>query len=50
MSFEDTIRVAQLKIKEGRVDRLRSESKVRDKDLIDVTEFLKPGPEEIFSL
>ena len=50
MSFEDTIRVAQLKIKEGRVERLRSESKVRDKDLIDVTEFLKPGPEEIFSM
>lgn len=50
MSFEDTIRVAQLKLKEGRVDRLRSESKVRDQDLIVVTEFLKPGPEEIFSM
>lgn len=50
MSFEDTIRVAQLKLKEGRVDRLRDESKVRDQDLIVVTEFLKPGPEEIFSL
>ncbi|HEY7457607.1 MAG TPA: indolepyruvate oxidoreductase subunit beta family protein [Xanthobacteraceae bacterium] len=50
MSFEDTIRVAQLKIKAGRVERLRSESKVRAHDLIDVTEFLKPGPEEIFSL
>ena len=50
MSFEDTIRVAQLKIKTGRVGRLRDESKVRERDLIDVTEFLKPGPEEIFSL
>jgi indolepyruvate ferredoxin oxidoreductase beta subunit len=50
MSFEDTIRVAQLKIKSGRVGRLRQESKVREQDLIDVTEFLKPGPEEIFSL
>jgi indolepyruvate ferredoxin oxidoreductase beta subunit len=50
MSFEDTIRVAQLKIKEGRVGRLRQESKVRDRDLIVVTEFLKPGPEEIFSI
>jgi indolepyruvate ferredoxin oxidoreductase beta subunit len=50
MSFEDTIRVAQLKIKEGRVGRLRNESKVREQDIIDVTEFLKPGPEEIFSL
>jgi indolepyruvate ferredoxin oxidoreductase beta subunit len=50
MSFEDTIRVAQLKIKAGRVGRLRDESRVREQDLIDVTEFLKPGPEEIFSL
>jgi indolepyruvate ferredoxin oxidoreductase beta subunit len=50
MSFEDTIRVAQLKLKAGRVERLRDESKARERDLIDVTEFLKPGPEEIFSL
>jgi indolepyruvate ferredoxin oxidoreductase beta subunit len=50
MSFEDTIRVAQLKIKQGRIGRLRLESKVGGRDLIDVTEFLKPGPEEIFSL
>jgi indolepyruvate ferredoxin oxidoreductase beta subunit len=32
------------------VRRLREESKVREQDLIDVAEFLKPGPEEIFSL
>lgn len=50
MSFEDTIRVAQLKLKAGRVERLRGESKVREPDLIGVTEFLKPGPEEIFSM
>jgi indolepyruvate ferredoxin oxidoreductase beta subunit len=50
MSFEDTIRVAQLKLKEGRVARLRDESKLRDQDMIVVTEFLKPGPEEIFSM
>jgi indolepyruvate ferredoxin oxidoreductase, beta subunit len=50
MSFEDTIRVAQLKLRAGRVERLRSEAKARDNDIIEVTEFLKPGPEEIFSL
>jgi len=50
MSFEDTIRVAQLKLRGGRVDRLRDEAKARERDIIDVTEFLKPGPEEIFSL
>ncbi len=50
MSFEDTIRVAQLKLRAGRIERLRREAKARDGDLIEVTEFLKPGPEEIFSL
>ena len=50
MSFEDTIRVAQLKLRADRIDRLRREAKARDDDLIEVVEFLKPGPEEIFSL
>ncbi len=50
MSFEDTIRVAQLKLREGRVARLRAESKAKDGDLIVVREFLKPGPEEILSM
>ncbi|HEY8268264.1 MAG TPA: indolepyruvate oxidoreductase subunit beta family protein [Xanthobacteraceae bacterium] len=50
MSFEDTIRVAQLKLRDGRIERLRGEAKARDGDLIEVTEFLKPGPEEIFSI
>jgi indolepyruvate ferredoxin oxidoreductase, beta subunit len=50
MSFEDTIRVAQLKLREGRVARLRDESRAKDRDLIVVSEFLKPGPEEILSM
>lgn len=50
MSFEDTIRVAQLKLRDGRIERLREEAKARDGDLVEVTEFLKPGPEEIFSI
>jgi indolepyruvate ferredoxin oxidoreductase beta subunit len=50
MSFEDTIRVAQLKLRSGRIARLRQEAKARDGDVVEVTEFLKPGPEEIFSL
>jgi indolepyruvate ferredoxin oxidoreductase beta subunit len=50
MSFEDTIRVAQLKLRDGRIERLRDEARARDGDLIEVVEFLKPGPEEIFSL
>ncbi|MBY0530690.1 MAG: indolepyruvate oxidoreductase subunit beta family protein [Xanthobacteraceae bacterium] len=50
MSFEDTIRVAQLKIREGRIERLRRESGAGGDTLIHVFEFLKPGPEEIFSM
>ena len=50
MSFEDTIRVAQLKIREGRIERLRREASADDDALIRVSEFLKPGPEEIFSM
>lgn len=50
MSFEDTIRVAQLKIREGRLDRLRRESGTGADALIHVSEFMKPGPEEIFSM
>lgn len=50
MSFEDTIRVAQLKIREGRIERLRRESGTGDNALIRVSEFMKPGPEEIFSM
>jgi indolepyruvate ferredoxin oxidoreductase beta subunit len=50
MSFEDTIRVAQLKIREGRIERLRRESGAGEDALIHVSEFLKPGPEEVFSM
>jgi indolepyruvate ferredoxin oxidoreductase beta subunit len=50
MSFEDTIRVAQLKLREGRIERLRREAGVSDGALIEVAEFMKPGPEEILSL
>ena len=50
MAFEDTIRVAQLKLAAARLEQVRAESKARDDDLIDVIEYMKPGPEEILSL
>ena len=50
MSSEDTIRVAQLKLRDDRLTRLASEAKARAGDLVEVTEFLKPGPEEILSI
>jgi len=50
MAFEDTIRVAQLKLAAARLEQVRAESKARENDLIDVVEYMKPGPEELFSL
>lgn len=50
MSFEDTIRVAQLKLREGRIERLRKESGASGDAIIRVSEFMKPGSEEIFSM
>ena len=50
MSVEDVIRVAQLKLREARLARVAQEAKARDGDIVDVTEYLKPGPEEIFGL
>jgi indolepyruvate ferredoxin oxidoreductase beta subunit len=50
MSVEDTIRVAQLKLRAARIGRLRGEAKARAGDIVHVTEFLKPGPEEILGV
>ena len=50
MSSEDTIRVAQLKLRAERVSRLAEEAKARDGDVVEVIEYLKPGPEEILSM
>lgn len=50
MSYEDTIRVAQLKLRETRLDKVRGEARARPGDIIDVTEYLKPGPEEILGM
>ena len=50
MSVEDVIRVAQLKLREARLARVAHEAKAGPADIVDVTEYLKPGPEEIFGL
>jgi indolepyruvate ferredoxin oxidoreductase beta subunit len=50
MSVEDVIRVAQLKLREARLVRVAREAKARAGDIVDVTEYLKPGPEEVFGL
>jgi indolepyruvate ferredoxin oxidoreductase, beta subunit len=50
MSVEDVIRVAQLKLRRPRLERLRRETRARAGDIVDVTEYLKPGAEEVLGL
>ncbi|MFN3888855.1 MAG: indolepyruvate oxidoreductase subunit beta family protein [Beijerinckiaceae bacterium] len=50
MSSEDVIRVAQLKLREARLRRVEAEARARPGDMIEITEFLKPGPAEILSI
>jgi indolepyruvate ferredoxin oxidoreductase, beta subunit len=50
MSVEDVIRVAQLKLREARLARVAREAEARPGDIVDVTEYLKPGPEEVLGL
>lgn len=50
MSFEDLIRVAELKTRQSRFERVRRELGAKPDDLIVLTEFLKPGLEEVCSI
>ncbi|NQU58469.1 MAG: indolepyruvate oxidoreductase subunit beta family protein [Rhodospirillales bacterium] len=50
MSYEDVIRVAQLKTRPGRLARIRGEVGVDAMAPLSVIEFLKPGREEFASL
>ena len=47
MCFEDVIRVADLKSRAGRHRRVREEAQAGREDIVRVTEYLKPGIEEI---
>jgi indolepyruvate ferredoxin oxidoreductase beta subunit len=47
MSFEDVMRVAQLKTRRGRAERIRREVKAQPADLVEVREFVKPRVAEI---
>ncbi len=50
MSVEDVVRVAQLKLREARIARVTAEARARPDDIVDITEFMKPGTEEILGL
>jgi indolepyruvate ferredoxin oxidoreductase beta subunit len=50
MTFEDVIRVAQLKTRPSRMARVRREVQAAPEQLVKQTEFLKPGIDEFASL
>jgi indolepyruvate ferredoxin oxidoreductase beta subunit len=50
MSYEDVIRVAQLKTRPGRLQRIRGELGLDDDTPLRVTDYFKPGREEIAGL
>jgi indolepyruvate ferredoxin oxidoreductase, beta subunit len=50
MSVEDVIRVAQLKLRDSRLARVTREAQARQGDIVDITEYMKPGPEEVLGL
>ena len=50
MSYEDVIRVADLKVRAGRHVRIRREVQAKETDIVRVADFLKPGLEELCSV
>ncbi|HXN65804.1 MAG TPA: indolepyruvate oxidoreductase subunit beta family protein [Candidatus Acidoferrales bacterium] len=47
MTYEDAIRVADLKIRRSRFDRVQKEVRASGEQLVRINEFLHPGPQEI---
>jgi indolepyruvate ferredoxin oxidoreductase beta subunit len=47
MAYEDTIRVAELKIRRSRFDRVRDEIKVQDGQILEISEYMHPRLQEI---
>jgi indolepyruvate ferredoxin oxidoreductase, beta subunit len=47
MSYEDAVRVADLKIRRSRFDRVQKEVRASGPQLVQINEFLHPGPQEI---
>ncbi len=50
MSYEDVIRVADLKTRRERFDRVRSDAQAGADDILEIREHLKPGLEEIAAI
>jgi indolepyruvate ferredoxin oxidoreductase beta subunit len=47
MTYEDTIRVADLKIRASRFARVRAEAEIKDGQLLEIAEFFHPRTQEI---
>jgi indolepyruvate ferredoxin oxidoreductase beta subunit len=47
MAYEDTVRVAELKVRPGRFARVREEVKAGDGQIVEIAEFLHPRTQEI---
>ena len=47
MAYEDTIRVAELKIRPSRFTRVRDEVRVNDQQILEIAEFMHPRTQEI---
>lgn len=47
MTYEDAIRVAELKIRPARFDRIRKEARLRPEQILRISEFMHPRVEEI---
>ncbi|HEU4378823.1 MAG TPA: DUF6537 domain-containing protein, partial [Hyphomicrobiaceae bacterium] len=50
MSYEDVIRVADLKTRRERLARVRKEVRAGDRDIVQVVDYLKPGVDEFGSI
>jgi len=50
MSYEDGIRVSELKIRDERFKRIKKEMQIRDDQIFNVVDYLKPDAEEVYGL
>jgi len=50
MTYEDGIRVSELKIRDRRFERIRKEMQIRDDQVFEVVDYLKPEADEIYGL
>lgn len=50
MAYDDVIRVAELKTRGTRLDRILAEMRVKDENLMQLTEFMHPRAEEIVGM